>query len=72
MLSTGLLSWITSDQQIMSTMAHNWVYGLLIVAAIVFLETGMVVLPFLPETPCCSRQARSSASTASRRCRRLP
>ncbi|MDW3685278.1 VTT domain-containing protein [Cupriavidus sp. CV2] len=48
MLSTGLLSWITNDQQIMSTMANNWVYGLLIVAAIVFLETGMVVLPFLP------------------------
>jgi|ERR1700674_3821160 len=48
MLSTGLLSWLSNDQHIMSVMAQNWLYGLLIVAGIVFLETGLVIFPFLP------------------------
>ncbi|WP_454732949.1 MULTISPECIES: VTT domain-containing protein [Cupriavidus] len=48
MLATGALSWLTSDQQIMSMLAQNWVTGLMIVAAIIFLETGIVILPFLP------------------------
>ena len=48
MLSTGLLGWIFNDQNIMAMMAHNWLYGLLIVAAIIFVETGVVVFPFLP------------------------
>ena len=46
MLSTGLLSWLSNDQHIMSVMAQNWLYGLLIVAGIVFLETGLVIFPF--------------------------
>ncbi|MGO4331819.1 VTT domain-containing protein [Cupriavidus sp. 2TAF22] len=48
MLSTGLLSWLFNDQQIMSMLAQNWVTGVLFVAAIIFLETGFVILPFLP------------------------
>lgn len=48
MLSGGILSWLFSEQQIMSMLAQNWIYGLLLVAAIVFVETGLVVFPFLP------------------------
>jgi len=48
MFSTGLLHWLTSDQGLMQTMAQNWLVGVLIVSAIIFLETGLVLLPFLP------------------------
>lgn len=48
MLSGGLLNWLSGDQHLMTLMAQNWLFGVLAVAAIVFLETGLVVLPFLP------------------------
>lgn len=48
MFSSGLLSWISSDQQIVSLLAQNWIYGVLLVAGIIFVETGLVFFPFLP------------------------
>lgn len=48
MLSGGILSWLSGDQHLMALMAHDWLFGVLVVATIVFLETGLVVLPFLP------------------------
>ncbi|MBX3678766.1 MAG: VTT domain-containing protein [Rhodocyclaceae bacterium] len=48
MLSGGILNWLSGDQHLMALMAHNWLLGVLAVATIVFLETGLVVLPFLP------------------------
>lgn len=44
MFSAGLLHWLTSDQGLMQTMAQNWLVGVLIVSAIIFLETGLVLL----------------------------
>jgi membrane-associated protein len=48
MISTGLLAWIGSDQGLTGLLAQNWLLGVLLVALVVFCETGLVVLPFLP------------------------
>jgi membrane-associated protein len=48
MISTGLLTWLTNDQALTSLILDNWLLGILIVALIVFCETGLVILPFLP------------------------
>jgi len=48
MFSVGLLSWLSSDQGLMQQLANNWLLGIVIVAAIIFCETGLVILPFLP------------------------
>ena len=48
MLSAGLLNWFTSDQGLMAVLAQNWLLGTSIIAAIIFVETGLVVMPFLP------------------------
>lgn len=48
MFSSGLLHWLTSDQGLMALLAQNWILGILLIALVVFLETGLVVLPFLP------------------------
>lgn len=48
MLPMELPSWLPNDQQIIAMMAENWMGGVLMVAGIVFLETGLVVFPFLP------------------------
>ena len=48
MLSTGLLSWLSSDQGMMNLLVQNWLLGTAVIATIVFCETGLVVLPFLP------------------------
>ena len=48
MLSAGLLNWFTSDQGLMAVLAQNWLLGTLVIAAIIFVETGLVVMPFLP------------------------
>ena len=48
MLSTGLLSWFSSDQGLMAVLAQNWLLGTCLIAGIIFVETGLVVMPFLP------------------------
>lgn len=48
MISSAILSWLGSDQGLMNVLASNWLLGVLIVAGIIFLETGLVILPFLP------------------------
>ncbi|MFT4040914.1 MAG: VTT domain-containing protein [Thermomicrobiales bacterium] len=48
MLSTELLSWLPNTEHIVALMAQNWMAGVLVVAGIVFLETGLVICPFLP------------------------
>lgn len=42
------LNWFTSEQGLMAVLGHNWLLGLLIIAAVIFVETGVVVMPFLP------------------------
>lgn len=32
----------------MALLQHNWLYGITLIATVIFLETGLVVLPFLP------------------------
>jgi len=48
MFSVGLLAWLSNDQGLMMTLSHNWLLGIAVVSAIIFCETGLVVLPFLP------------------------
>ena len=48
MLFTGLLSWCSSDQGLMAALAQNWLLGTCLIACIIFVETGLVVMPFLP------------------------
>jgi membrane-associated protein len=48
MISTALLSWLGSDQNLMLLMSQNWIWGITLVATMIFCETGLVVLPFLP------------------------
>ena len=48
MLSAGFLTWLFNNPNILPTVAHNWLLGVLSVAAVIFLETGLVIFPFLP------------------------
>ena len=48
MLSLGLLSWFTSDQGLMAVLMQNWLLSTCLIAIIIFVETGVVVMPFLP------------------------
>lgn len=48
MLSAGLLNWFTSDQGLMAVLAQNWLLGTLVISGVIFVETGLVVMPFLP------------------------
>jgi len=43
-----LFSWLTSEHGLMALLAQNWVLGTAIIAAVIFVETGLVVMPFLP------------------------
>lgn len=43
-----LFSWLTSEHGLMAVLAQNWVLGTAIIAAVIFVETGLVVMPFLP------------------------
>ena len=43
-----MFAWLTSEQGLMALLAQNWVLGTCIIAAINFIETGLVVMPFLP------------------------
>lgn len=50
MLGTGPgpLSWFSSDQGLMAVLAQNWLLGTCLIAGIIFAETGLVFMPFLP------------------------
>lgn len=45
---TELFTWLTSEQGLMALLTQNWVLGTVIIAAVIFVETGLVVMPFLP------------------------
>ena len=48
MISSWLFYWIMNDQHVTSLLTQNWLYGIALIGGIVFLETGLVVLPFFP------------------------
>ncbi|WP_454691519.1 DedA family protein [Achromobacter aloeverae] len=48
MITSEILSLVFDSQKLIALMADNWLYGVALVALIVFAETGLVVLPFLP------------------------
>ena len=48
MFSGGRLTWVTSDQGLLALLAQNRLRDTLLVAAIVFCETGLVGTAFLP------------------------
>ena len=43
-----MFAWLTSENGLMALLAQNWVLGTLIIALIIFVETGLVIMPFLP------------------------
>ncbi|MDN0076788.1 VTT domain-containing protein [Crenobacter sp. SG2303] len=45
---SGLLGWLSSEQGMMALLVDNWQLGCGLIALVVFLETGLVMLPFLP------------------------
>ena len=47
-MTWGILSWLTNQKALMALLAAHDVEGLLLVALVIFCETGLVVLPFLP------------------------
>lgn len=42
------IEWFTSDQGLMSLLSNNWMTGLCIIALIIYLETVVIFLSFLP------------------------
>lgn len=48
MLTTGLLAVVAGKPGLMNLPTHHWLLGVLAVAGVVFLETALVVMPFLP------------------------
>ncbi|MDF0606088.1 VTT domain-containing protein [Neisseriaceae bacterium TC5R-5] len=48
MISSSLLLWLANDAELLHLLAQNWLLGCLLIALIVFLETGVVIFPFLP------------------------
>jgi len=47
-LEVGLFQWLTSDHGLMQLVVENWLLGISVLAFIIFLETGVVIAPFLP------------------------
>jgi membrane-associated protein len=45
---TELMHWFLSDDGLIGLLAANWPLGIALLAAIIFVETGIVVMPFLP------------------------
>ncbi len=42
------LHWLTSEQGLLALLLAHWLKGLLVLALVIFCETGLVVMPFLP------------------------
>ncbi len=47
-MTLGSFSWLTDEKALMALLVAHEVQGLLLVAAVIFCETGLVLLPFLP------------------------
>ena len=47
-MTPGLFSWLTDEKALMAMLAAHETEGLLLVALVIFCETGLVLLPFLP------------------------
>ena len=47
-MNLGPLNWLADEKALMAMLAANEVQGLALVAAVIFCETGLVILPFLP------------------------
>lgn len=47
-MTSALFSWLTDEKALIALLAAHEVQGLLLVAAVIFCETGLVLLPFLP------------------------
>jgi len=45
---SSLFGWLHDNQALMAMLHDHWSWGICLVALILFLETGLVVLPFLP------------------------
>ena len=48
MISSLLLGWFGNSPSMAELLARHWLFGTLLVAGVVFCETGLVVMPFLP------------------------
>lgn len=48
MLSAWLFHLFSNDEAFRNLLIHNWLAGVALVAAVVFVETGLVLFPFLP------------------------
>jgi membrane-associated protein len=47
-MTLALFSWLTDEKSLMALLAAHEAQGLLLVAGVIFCETGLVLLPFLP------------------------
>ncbi len=47
-MTLGIFSWLTDEKALMALLAAHETQGLLLVAAVIFCETGLVLMPFLP------------------------
>ena len=47
-MTLGLFSWLTDEKALMALLAAHETEGLLLLAVVIFCETGLVLLPFLP------------------------
>jgi membrane-associated protein len=47
-MTPGIFSWLTNEKALMDLLAAHELPGLLLVCAVIFCETGLVLLPFLP------------------------
>ncbi|GAB3257835.1 SNARE-associated domain-containing protein [Chitinimonas naiadis] len=45
---TTLWQVLTNEQQMLQLLADNWMLGTLLIAGVIFVETGVVIMPFLP------------------------
>ncbi|CAG9001094.1 MAG: Protein DedA [Candidatus Celerinatantimonas neptuna] len=48
MFLVTFIHWLMSPEGLVSVLGHNWLLGTMIVAMVIFSETGFVLFPFLP------------------------